>query len=168
MGTGFAPLGAPRGCAVELRGCWGGVVRGAGAAEAQWGEWVPSRLLDGLLRLPLPPPRIRTWPWRFPAQELRHPCGFTWRRGWGLDHRRATPGVLELQRLGRERLGRATLQSPLQQVGRHTARLPPLAAQPSSSTPADLWPGRPSVFLVLFGLGLSRNSGHGTQLTPGI
>ncbi|XP_011379314.1 oocyte-expressed protein homolog [Pteropus medius] len=36
----------------------------------------PAESRDGLLRLPLPPPRLRTRPWWFPVQELRDPLVF--------------------------------------------------------------------------------------------
>uniref|UniRef100_A0ABI7XKV6 Oocyte-expressed protein homolog n=1 Tax=Felis catus TaxID=9685 RepID=A0ABI7XKV6_FELCA len=48
----------------------------AGAAEAQGDQCTPAQSLGRLLKLPLPPPRIRTRPWWFPVQELRDPLVF--------------------------------------------------------------------------------------------
>lgn len=60
----------------------------------------PAEFRDGLLRLPLPPPRLRIRPWWFPVQELRDPLVFyleawladsifgkrAWGRGWPSPH----------------------------------------------------------------------------------
>ncbi|XP_025781641.1 oocyte-expressed protein homolog [Puma concolor] len=48
----------------------------AGAAEAQGDQCTPAQSLGRLLKLPLPPPRIRIRPWWFPVQELRDPLVF--------------------------------------------------------------------------------------------
>lgn len=80
--TGFAPPWSSTGTARTLLGPCSSWAAGpsmaddAGAAEAQGDQCTPAQSLGRLLKLPLPPPRIRTRPWWFPVQELRDPLVF--------------------------------------------------------------------------------------------
>ncbi|XP_036105381.1 oocyte-expressed protein homolog [Molossus molossus] len=62
-------------------------------AAAQGDQWTSAQSLDGLLKIPLPLPRIRTRPWWFPVQELRDPLVF-YLEAWLADVIFGADGVL--------------------------------------------------------------------------